>query len=149
MIIMLGGYSAMCGCAKDYPWRVKVLDETTAGTGLIKGGGCLFTIANYWPYGHFSPRERCELPGKLFRAKASGKEGAQHVYYAPAFWGQVNKYAMSNQTLYAAWRVKAPSERVAGGQFSLGSPEPGPWQVWCNRTERGVLLWHVNVLRSG
>jgi len=147
--LVMGGMTMTEAPAKDYPWRVKVLDETTAGTGLIKGDGMLFTIANYWAYGHFAPREHCELPGKLFRAKASGEEGAQHVYYAPAFWGEINKYAMSDQTLYAAWRVKAPSERVAGGQFSLVRPEPGPWHIWCNRNQWGALLWYAQVKRDG
>jgi len=72
LLLVMGGLSAMAVRTDDYPWRVKVLDDSTAGTGLIKGGGCLFTIPNYWPYGHFEPQGRCELPGKLFRAKASG-----------------------------------------------------------------------------
>jgi hypothetical protein len=139
----------MSASVKDYPWRVKVLDESTAGKGLFKGFSCLFTISNYWSYGHFVPQEHCELPGKLFRAKASGEEGAQHVYVSPVFWGQVIKYLMKGEKLYATWQVKRPIKRVSGGHFSLVCPQPGPWQVWCNPDERGVLLWHINVLRDG
>jgi len=83
----------MSATAKDYPWRVKVLDDSTAGTGLVK------------------------------RA--------------------------TRETLYAAWQVKAPSERVPGGQFSLVYPEPGPWRVWCNRDEQGALMWHIETLYHG
>jgi len=83
----------MSATAKDYPWRVKVLDDSTAGTGLVTSG----------------PRE----------------------------------------TLYAAWQVKAPSERVPGGQFSLVYPEPAPWRVWCNRDEQGALMWHIETLYHG
>lgn len=68
-----------------YPWRIETLNKKTAGTGSVKGYNCLFTIPNYWSYGIFTPQGRCELPGKLFRAKASGERGIQHVYVTPNF----------------------------------------------------------------
>ncbi len=144
-----GGAEVVNVSVKNYPWRVKVLDESTAGKGLFKGYNCLFTSPNYWPCGHFVPQEYCELPGALFRAKALGQKGAQHVYLSPAFWGQVNEYSMRGERLYAAWQIKSPSERVPGGRFSLVSPQPGPWKVWCNRDEQGALPWYIDVLRGG
>ena len=48
-------------------WRVAVLDEHTAGTGLFQGVRCAFAVANYWTYGYFEPRDHCELPGLLLR----------------------------------------------------------------------------------
>lgn len=74
-------------------WRVKVLDDSTAGTGLTPA----------------SPRE----------------------------------------TLFASWQVKAPGKQVPGGQFSLVGPAPGPWRVWCNRSEKGELVWHIETIDHG
>ncbi len=130
-------------------WRVPVLDNTTAGTGLFMGSACLFTIPNYWAYGYFQPREQCELPGKLFRASASGAQGARHVYYAPGSPAEGTRYRIAGETLYAAWRVKAPGAPVAGGQFSLVRPQPGPWEVWCGGTTDGVATWRVRTRRAG
>ena len=130
-------------------WRVPLLDDRTAGTGLFPGASCLFTIADYWPYGCFEPRSCCELPGKLFRARASGTPGARHVYYAPALGGEPTRYAMAGQRLYAAWRVRAPEERPAGAQYSLVRPEGGPWEVWCSGAGDGSALWHVRTRLAG
>jgi len=76
--------------AADDSWRVKVLDNSTAGTGLIQGAG--------------------------------------------------------RETLLAAWKVKAPIERIAGGQFSLVYPQPAVWRVWCHRDEKGILKWQIETL---
>jgi len=129
-------------------WRVPVLDSITAGTGLFAGSSCLFTIADYWPYGYFEPRERCELPGKLFRARASGAPGGEHTYYAPGTPSGATRYRMAGETLYAAWRIRAPGAPAAGAQVSLVRPEPGPWEVWCSGTIRQTAQWHIR-LRQG
>ncbi len=149
LCLAVAGWGAMGAVAADYPWRVAVLDDQTAGTGLFPGASCLFTIPGYWDYGHFEPRERCELPGKLFRARAGGEMDARHVYYAPAFWGEVTRYPVPAQPLYAAWQVRAPETGVAGGRFSLVAPLPGPWRVWCNRDADDELRWHLETLKDG
>jgi len=147
---MLLGLVAATGAAlADYPWRVPVLDSSTADVGLFRGASCLFTIPGYFDYGYFEPREHCELPGKLFRARAGGSGGPPHTYYAPAFWGEPITYHMEGQPLYAAWQVKAPEACVPGGRYSLVCPSPGPWRVWCGREGAGPLLWHIEVLRDG
>lgn len=64
----------------DYPWHVEVLDKANCWAGLVKGYNCLFTISDYWSYGIFTPQDRCELPGKLFRAKASDERDSQNVF---------------------------------------------------------------------
>ena len=149
-VVLLVLMVALVGCSNNNDeWRVKVLNDKTAETGVIRAATCLFTISNYWVYGTFEPRDRCELPGKLFVAKAAGEEGARHAYYAPAFWGETIKYTMGKTTLYAACKVKAPKQRVAGGQFSLLAPKPGPWEVWCNYDENGALLWYIKTLTNG
>ncbi len=130
-------------------WRVPVLNSETAGTGLFMGSSCLFTIPNYWTYGQFEPRECCELPGKLFRARASGAQGARHVYYAPGLSGLSTRYRMADETLYAAWRVRAPGAPVPGAQVSLVRPQPGPWEVWCGGTARRTARWHVRTQQNG
>jgi hypothetical protein len=127
-----------------------VLDDATAGTGLFAGASCLFTIPDYWAYGCFEPRGQCDLPGKLFRARASGAAGAQHVYYAPAPWGKEGaRYRMAGGTLYAAWRVRTPGAPAAGARASLVRPQPGPWEVWCGGTTGEAASWHVRVLQNG
>ena len=137
------------GVGGDFPWRVKELTFENGGQGLLKSYCCLFTIPNYWPYGCFSSNSRCELPGKLFRARASGAPGDQHNFVTPAFWGEVNRYRMVDGRVYVAWRVKAPEKRVEGGRFSYVRPEPGPWEVWCNLDEQGKVIWTANLLCDG
>jgi hypothetical protein len=137
------------GVGGDYPWRVESLTFENAGEGQIRDFACLFTIPNYWPYAHFSSQTRCELPGKLFRARASGVDADRHHYLSPAFWNQVNQYRMVDGRLYLAWRVKAPEKHVDGGRFSYVTPSLGPWKVWCNVGEGGKIDWTIQLLRDG
>ena len=134
---------------RDHTWRVEALNKETAGTGLVKGYNCLFTIPNYWPYGIFIPLDRCELPGKLFKAKASGEREAQHVYVTPNFWEEHIDYSIDQFPLYAAWRGKSPDRSVQGGKFQFVCPAEGPWQIWCNKQEDGQVIWHVNLKQKG
>jgi sialidase-1 len=133
----------------DYPWRVEQLTCENAGTGLLRAYACLFTIPNYWAYGLFTSTSRCELPGKLFRARASGKPADQHHFLTPAFWHAANRYRMEDGRLYVAWRVRPPSKHVTGGRFSCVRPSRGPWEVWCNRGEDGKTVWTVELMRGG
>ncbi|MBO05130.1 MAG: hypothetical protein CL731_08990, partial [Chloroflexi bacterium] len=48
------------GSAAAPPWRVEELTFDNAGEGLIHPYACLFPIADYWPYGYFTSRRRCE-----------------------------------------------------------------------------------------
>lgn len=137
------------GAGGDYPWRVEILTDENAGQGMIRDYACIFTIPNYWPYAHFSSQTRCELPGKLFRAKASGEAGDEHNYLSPAFWNDVNYYRMVDGRLYLAWRVKAPSKRVDGGRFSYVTPSTGPWKAWCNAEEDGKIVCTIELAREG
>ncbi|MBC8232265.1 exo-alpha-sialidase [bacterium] len=137
------------GVNRDYPWRVKVLNKDNAGTGLVKGYNCLFTIPNYWPYGIFNHQDRCELPGKLFRAKAGGERDIQHVYVTPNFWNEPIDYSTAQLPLYVAWRGKGPERYVHGGKFQFVCPADGPWEIWCNKKEDGQVIWHVNVKQKG
>ena len=133
----------------DYPWRVKALTFENGGEGLIRSYACLFTIPNYWAYACFSSKSRCELPGKLFRARASGRSGDGHQFMTPALWGQVNRYRMLDGRLHIAWRVRPPRKRVAGGRVSCVCPSRGPWEVWCDLDDNAKPLWTVQVLRDG
>ena len=133
----------------NHLWRVETLNKENAGTGLVKGYNCLFTIPNYWPYGIFTPQDKCELPGKLFRAKASGTQDAQHVYVTPNFWEKPIDYSIDLLPLYAAWRGKSPVRLVRGGKFQFVCPANGPWQIWCNKREEGQVFWHVRVRQKG
>ena len=139
----------LCGVAGDVPWRVDPLTFANGGEGLLRSYNCLFTIPNYWPYAIFSSHSRCELPGKQFVARASGRVGDNHHFMSPAFWGEVNRYRMVNGRLYVAWRVTAPEKTVEGGRFSDAMPSPGPWEVWCNLDLDGTMAWTVRVLRHG
>ena len=132
-------------------WRVSVLTNDNASTGLSSGMMCSFTIADYWDYGCFEPQRLCELPGKLFRARASGAEGAKHVYYTARGLSSDEPaiYTMGGAPLYAAFRAQVPRAFVEGGQFCLLAPKPGPWLAWIAREEDGSLAWRVRVLRNG
>ena len=133
----------------DYPWRVEILSKKTAGKGLVKGYNCLFTIPDYWPYGIFTAQDRCELPGKLFRARASGEQDGQNVYVTPSFWGEPIDYSIDQLPLYAAWRGKSPDHPTQYGKFQFVYPTDGPWQIWYNRREDGQVVWHVNLRQNG
>lgn len=131
----------------DYAWRVKVLDDSNAGTGLFRGFACEFTIPDYWEYGLFEPKGHCELPGKRFVCRAS--TASPHAYYAPGFDAVACIYHFGDEKLYAAWRVRSPDRRIPDGQFSLVCPLPGPWRIWCNRSEEGKLLWYLETSVAG
>ncbi len=133
----------------DFAWRVKQLTFDDGGRGLLRSYSCLFTIPNYRPYGCFSSRSRCELPGKRFRARASGRSGDQHHFMSPGTLGAANRYRMIDGHLYIAWRVRAPERRVMGGQFSCVRPSRGPWEIWCNLDEAGRTVWTIHLRRNG
>ena len=134
------------GSAAAPPWRVEELTFDNAGTGLIHSYACLFTIADYWPYGYFTCQQHCELPGKLFRARASGTDGDRHHFLTPSFWGAVNRYRMIDGRLHYAWRVRVPQRRVAGARFSYVRPSDGPWELWCNLDGPGTVEWTLRLL---
>jgi len=46
------------------PWRVEVLDDALAGTGVFPSGNQRFTSADEGSYVIFTPQACCELPGK-------------------------------------------------------------------------------------
>ena len=137
--------------SSNYAWRMKSLDQNNAGTGLFQGCICDFVIPDYYTYGYFNSQESCELPGKLFRAKSSGAPGSEHVYFAPGFAGEPFYYDINSgpETLYAAWRVKAPDEGLSGGRFSYIAPIPAPWRLWCNSDEKGMFFWWIETLQGG
>ena len=137
------------GSERREAWRVEILEDKTAGHGLIAGCICPFTIRHYWDYGSFHPQECCDLPGGLFVATASAQEGCSDVYLTPSFWGRDNLYTLGNQNLYIAWRVRSPQKKVRGGKFSFVRPHRGPWQVWCNKDEDERIVWAVNVMQRG
>ena len=132
-------------------WRVDVLNDETALQGLVPAYKCTFTITNYWPYGSFHPQECCELPGKLFVATASGKEGCEDVFLAACKpdMGQENLYDVEHGYLFVAWRVQAPEKGVKDGRFSFVRPSEGPWQVWCNKNVNGEVVWNISVVKGG
>ena len=110
-------------------WRVTVLDDETAGTGLFQGVRCAFAVPNYWTYGYFEPRDHCELPGLLLRTRASA--AAPHAFFAPGFEGQPYRYRperaagvreLDRRAACAARRTRAPRARDAspGPMASLG-----------------------------
>ena len=124
------------GVGNDHPWRVDTLTFENAGKGQIRDFACLFTIPNYWPYAHFSSRTRCELPGKLFRARASGAEDDGHHYLSPAFWSEVNYYRMVDGSLYLAWRVPAAAAAGERRPFFLRRPFRRPVESLVQRRRR-------------
>jgi len=117
----------------DYPWRVKELNDASAGTGLVRSFSCLFTIPDYWPYAWFSSQTRCEMPGKLVRVRASGRRGDRHQFMSPAFHTKVNRYRLIDGRLYIAWKVRPPQYDAVGGRFSYVRPSEGPWEFWIER----------------
>ncbi len=130
----------------------RTLSAENAEQGLFQGMAHLFTIPNYFDYGNFEPQECTELPGKLFRAKARAGEcptafliSGQDHWYA----GEVNQYRFEEKFLYAAWRVKRPTELVPGGKYSYVYPAGGPWQVWMERGTSGEPVWKVEVSGGG
>ena len=127
-------------------WRVGVLDEHTAGTGLFQGVRCAFAVADYWTYGCFEPRDRCELPGLLLRTRASAD--APHVFFAPGFEGEPYRYGPSELPAYVSWTVELPPAREAAGRPALVMPRPGPWEVWAEpRPDR--VDWHLRAEHRG
>ena len=127
-------------------WRVAVLDEHTAGTGLFQGVRCAFAVANYWTYGYFEPRDHCELPGLLLRTRASAE--APHVFFAPGVEDEPYRYHPSELPAYVSWTVELPPARRAAGRPALVMPRPGPWQVWAEPL-RDRVDWHVRAQHRG
>ena len=127
-------------------WRVAVLDEHTAGTGLFQGVRCAFAVANYWTYGYFEPRDHCELPGLLLRTRASAD--APHAFFAPGFEGQPYRYRPSELPAYVSWTVELPAPRGEHGRPALVMPRPGPWEIWAEPHPDRVD-WHVRAQHRG
>ena len=127
-------------------WRVAVLDEDTAGTGLFQGVRCAFAVPNYWTYGYFEPRDHCELPGLLLRTRASAQ--APHAFFAPGFEDQPYRYHPNELPAYVSWTVELPSGQGAAGRPALVMPSPGPWEVWAE-PRRDRVDWHVRTQHRG
>ena len=127
-------------------WRVKVLDEHTAGTGLFQGVRCAFAVANYWTYGYFEPRDHCELPGLLLRTRASAQ--APHVFFAPGVEDEPYRYRPNELPAYVSWTVELPAPRGDHGRPALVMPRPGPWEVWAE-PRRDRVDWHVRAQHRG
>ncbi len=127
-------------------WRVAVLDEHTAGTGLFQGVRCAFAVANYWTYGYFEPRDHCELPGLLLRTRASAQ--APHVFFAPGVEDEPYRYRPSELPAYVSWTVELPAPRGEPGRPALVMPRPGPWEVWAE-PRRDRVDWHVRAQHRG
>ena len=127
-------------------WRVGVLDEHTAGTGLFQGVRCAFAVADYWTYGCFEPRDHCELPGLLLRTRASAD--APHVFFAPGFEGEPYRYGPSELPAYVSWTVELPPARGTAGRPALVMPRPGPWEVWAE-PRRDRVDWHLRARHRG
>ena len=127
-------------------WRVAVLDEDTAGTGLFQGVRCAFAVPNYWTYGYFEPRDHCELPGLLLRTRASAQ--APHAFFAPGFEDQPYRYHPNELPAYVSWTVELPSGHGAAGRPALVMPSPGPWEVWAE-PRRDRVDWHVRTQHRG
>ena len=75
LTFLIAGYSAADQTVHNTPPRKLAAENASAG--LFQGMNHLFTIPDYWDYGNFKPRECVELPGKLFRALAHGRECRQ------------------------------------------------------------------------
>lgn len=116
-------------------WRVAVLDEHTAGTGLFQGVRCAFAVPNYWTYGYFEPRDHCELPGLLLRTRASAD--APHAFFAPGFEGQPYRYRRSELPAYVSWTVELPAPGEEHGRPALVMPRPGPGKSGPSRVMTG------------
>ena len=127
-------------------WRVAVLDEHTAGTGLFQGARCTFAVANYWTYGYFEPRDHCELPGLLLRTRASAD--APHVFFAPGVEDDPFRYHPDELPAYVSWTVQLPPPRGVAGRPALVMPRPGPWEVWAE-PRRDRIDWHVRARLRG
>ena len=127
-------------------WRVAVLDEHTAGTGLFQGVRCAFAVANYWTYGYFEPRDHCELPGLLLRTRASAQ--APHVFFAPGVEDEPYRYRPNELPAYVSWTVELPAPRGDHGRPALVMPRPGPWEVWAE-PRRDRVDWHVRAQHRG
>ena len=127
-------------------WRVEVLDEHTAGTGLFQGVRCAFAVANYWTYGYFEPRDHCELPGLLLRTRASAQ--APHVFFAPGVEDEPYRYRPSELPAYVSWTVELPAPRGDHGRPALVMPRPGPWEAWAE-PRRDRVDWHVRAQHRG
>ena len=127
-------------------WRVAVLDERTAGTGLFQGARCTFAVANYWTYGYFEPRDHCELPGLLLRTRATAD--APHVFFAPGVEDEPYRYHPSELPAYVSWTVELPPARGVPARPALVMPRPGPWEVWAE-PHRDRVDWHVRAQHRG
>ena len=133
------------------PWRVEVLNDETAGTEVFPTYNQRFTLADEWSYGIFRPQACCELPGKRFVARASGRDGCARVLLNTGLseTDMTPLYSLRDETIYAACRVQAPERCVDGGRFCLIEPSDGPWRVWCNGSDHGKTLWTVECNTGG
>ena len=132
-------------------WRVKVLNDETAGKGVFATYNQRFTLCDEWSYGIFKPQQCCELPGKAFVAKACGAEGCADVLLIT---GQSELdgnplYSTDDGAIYVAWKLRPPTGEVEGGLFSLVRPGKGAWRVWCNGSAGGKAKWTVEFENDG
>ena len=132
-------------------WRVEVLDDKTAGKGVFKTYNQRFTLRDEWSGGIFHPQDCCEMPGKAFVAKASGKEGCTDVFLTTGLSDIGGKpvYSFEDGVIYVAWKLQPPKQKVEGGLFSLVRPTVGAWRVWCNGSKDGETVWTVEFKKDG
>ncbi|MBM3740212.1 MAG: exo-alpha-sialidase [Acidobacteria bacterium] len=142
------GPAALLRRAANAPPRT--LGADNAGGGPFGGMNHLFTIPGYTDYGNFEPLECIELPGKLFRAKASG-ERCKEVYLLNGqdrFFPERHDYTLTRGTLHAAWRVKA-SASAKGGRYSYVHPGHKPWRIWLENNGAGPAVWRLERMLAG
>ncbi len=127
------------------PWRVRVLDDETAGMGVFPTYNQRFTLADEWSYGIFEPQSCCALPGKRFVATASGKEGRREVCLITGLSESDSQplYSIGETTIFVACQVLSPPRHVEGGRFVQIRPTDGPWCIWCNVSNPGEMTWTI------
>ncbi len=129
-------------------WRVESLTAQNAGAGLVRTYSCLFTIPDYWPYGVFSSKSGCALPGKRFIATATGAPGDTHQFLTPAFHEQINRYRILDGRLFVAWRCSVPAGLSPQAQCSYVQPAPGPWELWLSQDTASQWTWVVRLKQN-
>ena len=143
LTFLIAGYSEADRKVQNTPPRK--LAAENASEGLFPGMNHLFTIPNYWDYGNFKPQECVELPGKLFRATAHGQQCRQvFLISGHEKWSSDQpRISLSTGRLYAAWRVKDPNQVTSGGRYSCVHPGSSTWQVWLERRNPDLAVWHI------
>jgi hypothetical protein len=132
-------------------WRVEVLNDETAGTGVFPTYNQRFTLADEWSYGIFRPQACCELPGKRFVARASGEEGCSSVHLITGLseTDMEPLYRLDSGPVFVACQVQAPERCVEGGRFVQIQPTSGSWSISCNAFGDGEIVWTIACQTGG